>query len=85
MPAGPALRAGRGWDGLIVVCAVAAYDGIWMSDWHLARHLSELAPDHQQLLLPAAVRMLATTEDRTWNSGPARAGAAADQSATVRA
>jgi hypothetical protein len=28
----------------LVVCAVAAYDGIRMSDWHLARHLSELAP-----------------------------------------
>src|SRR6185437_4970610 len=28
----------------IVVCAVAAYDGIRMSDWYLARHLSELAP-----------------------------------------
>ena len=44
MPAGTALRGGRGWDGLIVVCAVAAYDGTRMSDWHLARHLSELAP-----------------------------------------
>ena len=44
MPAGTAPRAGRGWDGLIVVCAVAAYDGIRMSDWHLARHLSKLAP-----------------------------------------
>jgi hypothetical protein len=44
MPAWTALRGGRGWDGLIVVCAVAAYDGIRMSDWHLARHLSELAP-----------------------------------------
>ena len=44
MPAGIALRGGRGWDGLIVVCAVAAYDGIRMSDWHLARHLSTLAP-----------------------------------------
>ena len=32
------------WDGLIVVCAVAAYDGIRMSDWHLAQHLSKLAP-----------------------------------------
>ena len=31
-------------DGLIVVCAVAAYDGIRMSDWHLAQHLSKLAP-----------------------------------------
>ena len=27
-----------------MVCAVAAYDGIRMSDWHLARHLSKLAP-----------------------------------------
>ena len=44
MPAGTVLRGGWGWDGLIVVCAVAAYDGIRMSDWHLARHLSELAP-----------------------------------------
>ena len=44
MPAGTAPRAGRGWDGLIVVCAVAADDGIRMSDWHLARHLSKLAP-----------------------------------------
>jgi teichuronic acid biosynthesis glycosyltransferase TuaH len=44
MPVGPALRAGRGWDGLIVVCAVAAYDGIRMSDWHLVQHLSKLAP-----------------------------------------
>jgi teichuronic acid biosynthesis glycosyltransferase TuaH len=44
MPARTPPRAGRGWDGLIVVCAVAAYDGIRMSDWHLAQHLSELAP-----------------------------------------
>ena len=27
-----------------MVCAVAAYDGIRMSDSHLARHLPELAP-----------------------------------------
>src|ERR1700683_3733773 len=44
MPAGTAPGAGRGWDGLIVVCAVADYDGIRMSDWHLAQHLSKLAP-----------------------------------------
>ena len=44
MPAGTALRAGGSWDGLIVLCAVAAYDGIRMSDWHLAQHLSKLAP-----------------------------------------
>ncbi len=44
MPAGTALRAGRNWDGLIVLCAVAPYDGIRMSDWHLAQHLSKLAP-----------------------------------------
>ena len=28
MPAGTAPGAGRGWDGLIVMCAVADYDGI---------------------------------------------------------
>ena len=44
MPAGTAPRGGPGWDGLIVVCAVAAYDGVRMSDWHLAQHLSKLAP-----------------------------------------
>lgn len=44
MPAGTVLRGGRGWDRLIVVCAVAAYDGIRMSDWHRAQHLSKLAP-----------------------------------------
>ena len=44
MPARTALRAGQSWDGLIVLCAVAAYDGIRMSDWHLAQHLSKLAP-----------------------------------------
>ena len=44
MPAGTALRAGGNWDGLIVLCAVAPYDGIRMSDWHLAQHLSKLAP-----------------------------------------
>ena len=44
MPAGTAPRGGPGWDGLIVVCAVASYDGVRMSDWHLAQHLSKLAP-----------------------------------------
>src|SRR5580704_6587921 len=44
MPARTAPRARRGRDGLIVVCAVASYDGIRMSDWHLAQHLSKLAP-----------------------------------------
>jgi teichuronic acid biosynthesis glycosyltransferase TuaH len=32
------------WDGLVVLCAANGYDGIRMSDWHLARHLSRLAP-----------------------------------------
>ena len=32
------------WDGLIVLCAANGYDGIRMSDWHLAEHLSALAP-----------------------------------------
>ncbi len=58
MPARTALRAGRGWDGLIVLCAVAAYDGVRMSDWHLAQHLSKLAPvlyvDPPSLRHPAA-------------------------------
>jgi teichuronic acid biosynthesis glycosyltransferase TuaH len=44
MPARTAPRAERGRDGLIVICAVASYDGIRMSDWHLAQHLSKLAP-----------------------------------------
>jgi glycosyltransferase involved in cell wall biosynthesis len=36
--------AQREWDGLVVLCAANGYDGIRMSDWHLARHLSRLAP-----------------------------------------
>lgn len=32
------------WDGLIVLCATDQYSGIQMADWHLARHLSRLAP-----------------------------------------
>jgi teichuronic acid biosynthesis glycosyltransferase TuaH len=32
------------WDGLVVLCAANGYDGIRMSDWHLAEHLSALAP-----------------------------------------
>jgi glycosyltransferase involved in cell wall biosynthesis len=44
MPGPAASRAGRGRDGLIILCAVAAYDGIRMSDWHLAQHLAKLAP-----------------------------------------
>ncbi len=36
--------APKGWDGLIVLCASYSYDGIRMSDWHLAKHLSKLAP-----------------------------------------
>jgi teichuronic acid biosynthesis glycosyltransferase TuaH len=35
---------GREWDGLIVLCASNSYDGFRMSDWHLAEHLSMLAP-----------------------------------------
>jgi teichuronic acid biosynthesis glycosyltransferase TuaH len=39
------LQAGPGrWDGLIVLCAANSYDGIKMADWHVARHLSRLAP-----------------------------------------
>ncbi len=34
----------RAWDGLVVLCAANSYDGIRMSDWHLAKHLSKLAP-----------------------------------------
>jgi teichuronic acid biosynthesis glycosyltransferase TuaH len=41
----PLIAAGsREWDGLIVLCAANGYDGIRMSDWHLAQHLSRLAP-----------------------------------------
>lgn len=36
--------APREWDELIVLCAANGYDGIRMSDWHLARHLSRLVP-----------------------------------------
>jgi teichuronic acid biosynthesis glycosyltransferase TuaH len=39
------IQGGSGhWDGLIVLCATKRYDGIRMSDWHLAWHLSKLAP-----------------------------------------
>jgi len=38
------LAASRQWDGLIVLCAVNNCDGIKMADWHLAEHLSRLAP-----------------------------------------
>jgi teichuronic acid biosynthesis glycosyltransferase TuaH len=39
------IHAGSGqWDGLIVLCAANSYDGIKMADWHVARHLSGLAP-----------------------------------------
>ena len=34
----------RQWDGLIVLCAANNYDGVRMGDWHLAAHLSKLAP-----------------------------------------
>ena len=40
----PTAAAPGQWDGLIVLCAVNSYDGIRMADWHLARHLSKLAP-----------------------------------------
>lgn len=42
MPLIPA--ASREWDGLVVLCAANGYDGIRMSDWHLAEHLSKLGP-----------------------------------------
>jgi teichuronic acid biosynthesis glycosyltransferase TuaH len=32
------------WDGLIVLCAANNYDGFKMADWHLAEHLSAVAP-----------------------------------------
>jgi teichuronic acid biosynthesis glycosyltransferase TuaH len=32
------------WDGLIVLCAANSYDGFRMADWHVAEHLSKLAP-----------------------------------------
>lgn len=32
------------WDGLIVLCAANNYDGFKMADWHLAEHLSRVAP-----------------------------------------
>ena len=32
------------WDGLVVLCAANGYDGVRMSDWHLAGQLSRLAP-----------------------------------------
>src|SRR6266568_2233578 len=39
------IRSGsRQWDGLIVLCAVNSYDGFKMADWHVAEHLSRLAP-----------------------------------------
>src|SRR5712691_3386905 len=39
------IRAGsRQWDGLIVLCAVNSHDGFRMADWHVAEHLSRLAP-----------------------------------------
>lgn len=38
------LIPGRQWDGLIVLCAANNYDGTKMADWHLAEHLSRLAP-----------------------------------------
>ena len=79
MPAGTVLRGGWGWDGLIVVCTVAAYDGIRMSDWHLARHLSELAPvlyvDPPSFRHPA-VRGPRRAPVMSGLTGPARSGAA---------
>jgi teichuronic acid biosynthesis glycosyltransferase TuaH len=42
MPVIPA--ASRQWDGLVVLCAANNYDGVRMGDWHLAAHLSRLAP-----------------------------------------
>jgi teichuronic acid biosynthesis glycosyltransferase TuaH len=39
------IPAGSGqWDGLIVLCAANNYDGFKMADWHLAEHLSRVAP-----------------------------------------
>jgi glycosyltransferase involved in cell wall biosynthesis len=43
-PLPPAGAAAPEWDGLIVLCAANDFDGVKMGDWHLAAHLSKLAP-----------------------------------------
>jgi teichuronic acid biosynthesis glycosyltransferase TuaH len=40
----PVLASPGEWDGLVVLCAANGYDGIRLSDWHLAKHLSRLTP-----------------------------------------
>jgi teichuronic acid biosynthesis glycosyltransferase TuaH len=40
----PVPPQGPGWDGMIVLCAANDFDATKMGDWHLARHLSRLAP-----------------------------------------
>jgi hypothetical protein len=40
----PATFAPRDWDGLVVLCASNGFDGVRMSDWHLAGQLSRLVP-----------------------------------------
>jgi hypothetical protein len=32
------------WDGLVVLCASNGFDGVRMSDWHLAAQLAKLTP-----------------------------------------
>ena len=40
----PAQASPGDWDGLVVLCAANGYDGIKLSDWHVAKHLSRLTP-----------------------------------------
>jgi teichuronic acid biosynthesis glycosyltransferase TuaH len=40
----PIIFAPREWDDLVVLCAANGFDGVRMSDWHLAQQLSKLAP-----------------------------------------
>jgi teichuronic acid biosynthesis glycosyltransferase TuaH len=54
----PAMRGD--WDGLIVLCAANSYDGIKMGDWHLAQHLSRLAP---MLYVDPPMSLLAPVKD----------------------
>lgn len=40
----PVWSAAAEWHGLIVLCAANDFDAVKMGDWHLAAHLSKLAP-----------------------------------------
>src|ERR1700730_7587365 len=39
-----AASASGPWDGLVVLCASNGFDGVRMSDWHLAVQLAKLTP-----------------------------------------